>query len=219
VKAIYVRTSVSDCDGAAQLHQLRRAAKARGWRDWKEFVDIGQSGAKASRPALDELRKAVKRGDVECCMSAALDRLGRSLRDVILLLDKLAAGGCAIITLRESLDLTTPVGRVTMQLIAAIGEFERMLISARVRQGVIKVQQTGRSRSGKPIGRRRREVDVARVAELRSQGRSWRSIAVALKVPRRTLERAWAAAQDPTSNQAPTARRKCSKAFSARSSR
>ena len=56
MKAIYVRTSVADADGAAQLHQLRQAAAARGWADWKEYIDLGQSGGKASRPALDELR-------------------------------------------------------------------------------------------------------------------------------------------------------------------
>lgn len=199
--AIYVRTSVADADGAAQLHQLRHAAKARGWVAWREYVDIGQSGAKASRPALDDLRGAVKRGEVEVCMSAALDRLGRSLRDLILLLDELAAGGCAIITLREGIDLTTPVGRLTMQILGAIGEFERALIRERIRNGIEKVKATGRSRSGRSLGRPRRAVDVDRVRELRAKGRSWREIAVALKAPRRTLERAFAAAaQNPLRN-------------------
>lgn len=198
MKALYIRTSVADADGAAQLHQLQQAAKARGWTEVKEYIDIGVSGAKASRPALDELRAAVRRGDIDCCMTAALDRLGRSLRDLILLLDELVAGGCAIITLREGLDLSTPSGRLMMHLLGAIGEFERSLISARVKSGVQKVKETGRSRTGRPLGRPRREVAVARVAELRAKGLSWRAIAISMKVPRRTLERAFdSAAQNP----------------------
>ena len=79
--AIYVRTSTTDQDGAAQLHALRRAAEARGWSRYREFIDLGHSGAKASRPALDALRAAVRTGDVREVMVFALDRLGRSLRD------------------------------------------------------------------------------------------------------------------------------------------
>lgn len=98
--ALYIRTSVADADGQAQIHALRRAAEARGWEGAKEFIDIGQSGAKASRPALDKLKKAVKAGEVRQVMVFALDRLGRSLRDLLLLLDDLNAGGCAVVSLR-----------------------------------------------------------------------------------------------------------------------
>lgn len=201
MKAIYVRTSVSDADGAAQLHQLRQAAQSRGWKDWKEFIDIGQSGGKASRPALDDLRRAARRGEVKELMTPALDRLGRNLRDLLLLLDELAATGCAVVVLREGIDLTTPTGKLMTAIFGALAEFERSLIRQRIQSGIEKVKATGKTRSGRPLGRPKREVDVERIAAMRDQNKSWRAIAVALKVPRRTVERAYAmaaAAQKPT---------------------
>ena len=195
--ALYVRTSTTDQHGQAQLHALRRAAEARGWREPREFVDIGQSGAKASRPALDELRRAAKAGEVRSVMVAGLDRLGRSLRDLLHLLDELTAAGCAVISLRESIDLTTPSGRLLVQLIGAMAEFERELITERVRAGIARVRAGGKTRSGKPIGTPRRAVDVDVVRSMRAEGRSWRAIAVALKVPSRTLRSAVRRAERP----------------------
>ncbi|MGO8968916.1 MAG: recombinase family protein [Myxococcaceae bacterium] len=191
--ALYVRTSTSDQDGAAQLHALRRAAEARGWNQTVEFIDIGHSGAKASRPALDALKQAARQGRVRQVMVFALDRLGRSLRDLLLLLDEFSAAGCAVISLRESLDLTTPTGRLLVHLVAALAEFERELIRDRVKSGIARVKATGRTRSGRPVGRPKRPVDEGQVRAMREEGRSWRAIAQALKVPRRTLERAFSA--------------------------
>src|SRR5260221_12215031 len=86
-RAIYVRTSTADQDGRAQLHALRRVAEARGWSCFREFVDVGHSGSNASRPALDRLRLSVRNGEVREVAIFALDRFGRSLRDLLLLLD------------------------------------------------------------------------------------------------------------------------------------
>lgn len=188
--ALYIRTSTADQDGRAQFHALRQAAAARGWSAPREFVDLGHSGSKASRPELDELKAAVNRGEMRSVMVFALDRLGRSLRDLLLLLDQLNAGGCGVISLREAIDLSTPTGRLLVHMIGALAEFERGIITERVRSGIARVQATGKTRSGKPVGRPRREVDVEAVNRLRAEGRSWRAIAQALKVPRRTLERA-----------------------------
>ena len=189
--ALYVRTSTTDQDGQAQLHALRRAAEARGWSQTQEFIDLGHSGAKAHRPALDGLRSTARAGTVRQVLVFGLDRLGRSLRDLLVLLDELAAAGCVVVSLREAIDLGTPTGRLLVHLIAALAEFERELIRDRVRAGLARVKATGRTRSGKAIGRPRRTVDLEAVEELRHAGRSWREIAVALKVPTRTLHRAW----------------------------
>lgn len=88
-------------------------------------------------------------------------------------------------------DLGTPTGRLLVHLIAALAEFERELIRDRVRAGLARVKATGRTRSARAIGRPRRDVDLQAVEELRGAGRSWREIAVALKVPTRTLHLAW----------------------------
>lgn len=188
---LYVRTSTTDQDGQGQLHALRMAAEARGWTSPREFIDLGHSGAKAQRPALDALKAAARSGEVRQVLVVGLDRMGRSLRDLLLLLDELSACGCSVISLRESIDLGTPTGRLLVHLISALAEFERELIRDRVRTGLARVKATGRTRSGKAVGRPRRQVDLRAVTALRAQGRSWREIAVALKVPTRTVHRAW----------------------------
>jgi DNA invertase Pin-like site-specific DNA recombinase len=99
-----------------------------------------------------------------------------------------------VVSLREAIDLGTPTGRLLVHLIAALAEFERCLSADRVRAGLARVKATGRTRSGKAHGRPRRDVDVQAVAELRSQGRSWRQVAMALKVPKGTLQQVCGAA-------------------------
>lgn len=120
----------------------------------------------------------------------ALDRLGRSLRDLLLLLDDLAASGCSVISLRESIDLSTSTGRLLVHLIASLAEFERELIRDRVRAGLAPGQGHGQAPQRQPGGQARRDVDVEAVHQLRAEGRSWMQVAVALKVPRGTLQRA-----------------------------
>lgn len=187
--ALYVRTSTADQDGRAQLHALRKAARARGEGRPAEFVDLGHSGAKARRPALDRLRKSALAGDVRLVLVAALDRLGRNLGELLILVDDLAAAGCLVVSLREQLDLTTPAGRFMLQVVGAFAEFERGIIRARIESGLQRAREKG-TRSGLPIGRPSRAVDVEKVKKLRRAGESWRQIARRLHVPRRTLERA-----------------------------
>ncbi len=85
----------------------------------------------------------------------------------------------------------TPTGRLLVHLIASLAEFERELIRDRVRACLTRVKATGRTRSGKAVSRPRRDVDLQAVAALCAAGPSWREIAIALKVPTRTLHRAW----------------------------
>ena len=133
-------------------------------------------------------------------LDTRLGRLGRSIRDLLVLPDELAAAGCAVINLRDAIDLGTPTGRLLVYLIAALVEFERCLIADRVRSGLARVKATGRTRTRKAIGRPRRDLDLQAVHRLCEQSRSWRSIAQALKVPVRTLRRSpW---QNPTPGKA-----------------
>src|SRR5438132_10840974 len=76
-------------------------------------------------------------------MVAGLDRLGRSLRDLLVLLDELNAAGCAVVSLRESIDLTTPTGRLLVHLLSALAEFERELIRERVMAGMARARAAG----------------------------------------------------------------------------
>jgi DNA invertase Pin-like site-specific DNA recombinase len=188
-KALYVRTSTKDQDGAAQLHALKQAATARGWVDVREFVDLGVSGARARRPALDELRRAARHGNVDGVLVVGLDRLGRSLTDLLALLGELSSSGCAVASLREGIDLGTPAGRLQVQLLGAFAEFERALIQERVRAGMERARKEG-TRSGRAIGRPRRRLDASVVGDALAHHGSVAAAARALGVPRATFQRA-----------------------------
>src|SRR5208337_3341762 len=96
-----------------------------------------------------------------------------------------------------------PTGRLLVHLVAALAEFERELIRERVKSGIARVQATGRTRSGKPVGRPRRRVDLEAARRLRNAGQTWREVSRALKVPRRTLERACALGSKTSSKSEP----------------
>lgn len=193
-KALYVRTSTKDQDGEAQLHALHAAAAQRGWTDVAEFVDIGHSGAKASRPALDDLRKEARFGRIDAVMIVAFDRLGRSLFDLIALLDELSSAGCSVVSLREPVDLETPAGRFQVQLIGAAAEFEREMIRERVQVGIERAKAEG-TRSGKPIGRPRRTVCIEAVRKAIAEHGSVSAASRALGIPRATVQRVLQGAQ------------------------
>jgi DNA invertase Pin-like site-specific DNA recombinase len=159
--AIYARVSTTDQTCENQLLELRRHVGARGWEVYREFVDHGVSGAKERRPALDELLRDAKRRRFDVLAVWSLDRLGRSLRHLIAILDDLQALGIAFVSLREGLDLSTPSGRLQWQIIGAISEFERSRISERVRSGLSRAR-----REGKRLGRPKAAVPIERVTSV-----------------------------------------------------
>jgi DNA invertase Pin-like site-specific DNA recombinase len=161
--AIYARVSTTNgqtCEN--QLLELRRYVEARGWTTFKEYVDEGVSGAKDRRPALDDLLKSAKRRKFDVLVVWRLDRLGRNLRHLILLLDELHALGVAFVSLAEGIDATTPAGRLQLHVLGAIAEFERARIQERVKAGLARVRAQGRK-----LGRPERSVPEERLAPLR----------------------------------------------------
>lgn len=189
---LYARTSTADGrqDLGLQLEELRTVAAQRGWSVVAEVTDQA-SGASEDRPGLNSLVRDAATAKFDVVAVWRLDRLARSLRQLLNTIDALAGHGVGLVSLHDAgVDTTSPAGRLVLQVFGAVAEFERALIRDRVRAGVARAQATGRTRSGRPIGRPRRVVDVDRVRELRASGRSWRSIAKALHVPRRTVRRA-----------------------------
>jgi DNA invertase Pin-like site-specific DNA recombinase len=147
--AIYARVSTLDQQPENQLQELRRYVEARGWTA-VEYVDRGVSGAKDRRPALDELVRDAKRRRFDVLVCWRLDRLGRNLRHLILLLDELQAVGVAFVSLAEGIDATTPAGRLQLHVLGAIAEFERARIAERVRAGLARAKAQGK-RLGRPM--------------------------------------------------------------------
>lgn len=180
--AVYVRVSTFDQEPENQLAELHRYALARGWQV-TDYIDRGVSGARDSRPALDTLVGAAKRRKFDVLLVWRLDRLGRNLRHLVLLLEELQALSIQFVSLAEGIDATTPAGKLQMHILAAIAEFERARIAERVRAGLARVRQ-----SGKRLGRPAEivaEDDLARTATL-----SVREAAKALNVSRSVLHRA-----------------------------
>jgi DNA invertase Pin-like site-specific DNA recombinase len=104
--AVYARVSTLEQTTENQLLELRRYVEARGWTA-TEYVDQGVSGAKDRRPALDQLTADVRRHKVDAVIAWRLDRLGRNLRHLVLLLDEWQARGVAFVTLGEGIDTST----------------------------------------------------------------------------------------------------------------
>ena len=146
--ALYARVSTVDQTCENQLVELRAYAAARAWSG-REFVDTGVSGAKESRLALDALIRAARRRQIDTVVCWRLDRLGRNLRHLILLLDELIAVGVGFVSLNEGIDTTTPAGRLQLHVLGAIAEFERERVRERVRAGLARARAQGR-RLGRP---------------------------------------------------------------------
>jgi putative DNA-invertase from lambdoid prophage Rac len=149
--ALYARVSTVDQQPENQLAELRRYVEARGWSPI-EYVDLGVSGTKERRPALDQLLADAKRRRFDVLVCWRLDRLGRSLKHLITLLDELQSLGLAFVSLAEGIDATTPAGKLQMHILGAIAEFERERIRERVLAGLRRARAHGQ-RLGRPKAR------------------------------------------------------------------
>ena len=113
--ALYARVSTGDQDPEMQLRELREYAERRGW-EAEEYVDQAVSGAKKSRPALDELMAAARRRKLDAVAVWRFDRFARSTVQLILALDEFRALGVDFVSLRESIDTSTPIGRAVFSV-------------------------------------------------------------------------------------------------------
>lgn len=171
---LYARVSTLDKgqDTEVQLRDLRSYAEARGWIIAGEYVDKGQSGAKDRRPELDRLMKDARKRKIDLILCWRLDRLGRSLKHLILTLDELQGLGVGFVSYHENIDLTTPTGRLMFQLLGAFAEFERNLIKERVVAGLNHAKA-----KGVKLGRPGLDLDPEEVKALKQQGLTVRAIA------------------------------------------
>jgi DNA invertase Pin-like site-specific DNA recombinase len=172
--ALYARVSTSHNgqNPEVQLRELRAYCLRRGLSEITEYVDHGVSGAKEKRPALGRLLTDAHRAKFDAVLVWKLDRLARSLRHLVSLLDEFSALGVELVSLTEAIDTTTPAGRALFGMVGIFAEFERDLVRERVKAGI----EAARAK-GKKLGRPRFDVDVAEVWRLRAQGLSAREIA------------------------------------------
>ncbi len=178
MKIGYCRVSTDDQNQDMQLTALKRAGCK------KIFTDKA-TGAHVKRPELEKCLKALNIGDTLIVWK--LDRLGRSLHDLITLLDNLKVEGVAFKSLTESIDTSTATGRAMWQMVGILAELERSLIQERTKAGRAAAQARGVKMGRKPL---LSAQQVTHARKLLQQGERTAQVAQLLKVSRRTLERA-----------------------------
>jgi len=149
--AIYVRVSTLDQHPETQLMELRALAIQRGYEVVAEYTDHGFSGAQVKRPGLDQLLLAVRHARVDVVLVWACDRLARSTRHFLEVLDEFNRLRVEFVSLRENIDTGGPLGRALITIIGAIAELERSLIIERVRAGMRRAKLEGRHVGRKPL--------------------------------------------------------------------
>ena len=153
--ALYMRVSTSDQHAETQLHDLRQLAAQRGFEVVETYTDH-LSGTRAKRPGLDKLMADARRGRFEVVLVWACDRLARSVRHFLEVLDELNHLEIGFVSFREQLDTGGPLGRAVVVIISVVAELERSLIVERVKAGMRRARMEGQQ-----IGRPARSVDVA----------------------------------------------------------
>jgi DNA invertase Pin-like site-specific DNA recombinase len=144
--AVYLRVSTDDQTTYNQYSQLWATAARSGWSIVGVFEDQGISGAKCrdERPAFDQLHRAITRREIDVVMAWSVDRLGRSLQDLVAFLSELRAVGCDLYLHQQGIDTTTPAGRALFQMLGVFAEFERAIIVERVRAGIARARGEGK---------------------------------------------------------------------------
>jgi DNA invertase Pin-like site-specific DNA recombinase len=171
--AIYARISTANNrqDPTTQTRELREYAERRGWAVVAEYVDIGISGTKEKRPELDRLMAEAYRRRFDAVVVWKFDRFARSVSHLLRALENFQALGIHFVSLSESMDTSTPAGKMVFTVLGAVAELERSLIVERVKAGL----RNARAK-GKQIGRPKVIVNASEVRALRDAGRSWSEI-------------------------------------------
>jgi DNA invertase Pin-like site-specific DNA recombinase len=178
---LYMRVSTLDQHPETQLHDLRQMASQRSYEIVHEYTDR-ISGAKAKRPGIDQMMADARRGRFDVVLVWASDRLARSVKHFLDVLDDLNRIGVEYVSFRENIDTGGPLGRAVVTIIGVVAELERSLIVERVRAGMRRARLEGQH-----IGRQPLQLDDAAIARDRGQGQSLRQIAKEHRVSTATV--------------------------------
>jgi DNA invertase Pin-like site-specific DNA recombinase len=181
--ALYMRVSTLDQHPETQLYDLRQMAQQRGYQIVEEYTDR-ISGAKAKRPGLDAMMRDARRGRFDVVLVWASDRIARSVKHFLDVLDELNRLNIEFISFREQIDTGGPLGRAVVVIIGAIAELERNLIVERVRAGMRRAKLEGRH-----IGRKPLVLDRDAILRDRQRGQSLGQLAKSYLVSRATIHR------------------------------
>lgn len=169
--AMYLRVSTGEQTTENQRLELEAALAVKGWTVAKVYEDKGISGSKGrdQRPAFDLLQRDAVRGAFDVVAAWSVDRLGRSLTDLLAFLGEVHAQGIGLYVHRQAVDTTTPAGRMMFGLLGVIAEFERAMIVERIRAGHARARSQGKRIGGSPAVP---DVMLRRIVALRESGLS-----------------------------------------------
>ena len=185
---IYARVSTRNGQTPQnQILRLREVADKAGWEVVEEYVDRGISGGKGrdKRPAFDRLCTAATRREIDVVMAWSVDRLGRSLQDLVAFLSELQASNVDLYLDRQGIDTTTPGGKALFQMMGVFAEFERTMIQERVHAGLARARKEGK-RLGRPKVAKKTERAILAA---RAEGKGIRKTAAELGVGVSTVQR------------------------------
>ncbi len=175
--AIYARVSTKDQSCAIQVRDLKTYCEARKFTIFREYIDVGESGAKNSRPELNNLMADARKRKFDSVVVWRFDRFARSTKHLLLALEEFRSLGIEFISYRENVDTTSPLGQALFTIVSAVAQLERDLIRERVNAGIRHARA-----SGKQLGRPRRIVDRDEIVRLKAEGASLREIAKKLGI-------------------------------------
>jgi DNA invertase Pin-like site-specific DNA recombinase len=170
--AIYARVSTDKQKVEMQLAELREYGERAGWKIYREFIDEGYTGKDTARPAFKEMLDEARWRKFDVLLVWKLDRLSRSLKDLIGTLDELGHLGIDFISYDNKIDTSSPTGKLVFQVIGAVAEFERNIISERVKAGLRNAQRNGKRLGRPPVP----PITIEKAKALRSEGLSYRKI-------------------------------------------
>lgn len=185
--AVYVRVSTDGQTVENQTRELEAVASRHGWQIVQVFADQGISGAKGrdKRPAFDALCRGIARREFDLVAAWAVDRLGRSLQDLVGFLGEMHAKGVDLYLHQQGLDTSTPSGRAMFQMLGVFAEFERSMIQERVKAGLARAKAQGK-RLGRPTVAPKVQAAVRAASD---QGKGIRQIARELGIGVATVHR------------------------------
>lgn len=185
--ATYSRVSTSNHDQNPdiQVQELRRYCEARGWTIVREIVDHGFSGGSDKRPGLQELFQMVENKQVDCVCVVKLDRLFRSLRQLVTVLDDFHSKAINFVAVKDSVDYDSPAGKLFTQILGSLAEFEKALVRERTIAGL----QYAKNVKGKKLGKPKKTYNIELMKHLHEQGMSVRKIAKMIGTSHSTVAR------------------------------
>ncbi|SPP65222.1 recombinase family protein [Nitrospira lenta] len=188
--ALYARVSTDGQTTENQLRELRETAKRHGWEITGEFIDRGISGAKGKegRPQFNALHTAIARKECDLVAAWSVDRLGRSLKDLVDFLGQVHAKGIGLYLHQQGLDTTTPAGKALFGMMGVFAEFERAMIQERVKAGLSRAKANGTRLGRPPLAASADGLKVQRrVLDLRKSGLGMCAIAEKVGISSRTV--------------------------------